>query len=82
MSSATRLRFGVIAGILASLFCFSGGIFLLNKTDGGMDTMSVGLGLYFVGKGFFVGPMLILAALPRQRDDKAAEPSAAAGRGT
>lgn len=52
------------AALLAFCFCFGGGMWILTKTglSHGNDAVSVGLGLYFIGKAFFVGPMLLLAA--------------------
>ena len=61
MMNTARLVLGLVAGILASLFCLCGGLYFLFKSNG-TDTLTVGLGLYFVGKAFFVGPMLILTA--------------------
>jgi len=54
-----------IGAVLSFLFCFAGGLLILIKT--GFDTdkdgaIWVGMGLYFMGKSFFVGPMLWLAA--------------------
>jgi hypothetical protein len=47
------------------LFCLVGGIWIL-KTTGfkpkGDDAVWTGIGLYFIGKAFFVGPMLLVAA--------------------
>ena len=52
------------SAILAFVFCLSAGFWILSKTgfnhDG--DAMATGIGLYFIGKAFFVGPMLFLAA--------------------
>jgi len=54
-----------IGACLSFAFCFSGGLWILVKT--GFDTSKdsavwIGIGLYFIGKAFFVGPMLLLAA--------------------
>lgn len=53
-----------IAALLAFGFCFVGGLWILTKTglDRDDDAVWTGLGLYFVGKAFFVGPMLWLTA--------------------
>lgn len=53
-----------IAASLAFGFCFVGGLWILTKTglDRDDDAVWTGLGLYFVGKAFFVGPMLWLTA--------------------
>ena len=60
---------GKLFGALSSVFCLAGGLWILVNvgfhTDND-DAVWTGLGLYFVGKAFFVGPMLMLAA--RQLD--------------
>jgi hypothetical protein len=57
--------FGVISGSLASLLCIAGGAWILAHVDykSGDDDLWIGIGLYFLGKGVFVGPMLALTAL-------------------
>ena len=50
---------------LAFLFCLAGGIWILKTTGlkpSNGDAVWVGIGLYFIGKAFFVGPMLLIAA--------------------
>jgi hypothetical protein len=50
---------------LSFTFCLLGGMWVLTKTGldrSGEDVIWTGIGLYFVGKAFFVGPMLWLAA--------------------
>jgi hypothetical protein len=57
-------QFGIISGILAFIFCMFGGIWILVNT--GFDThdpLGAGIGLYFIGKALFVGPMLIFTSL-------------------
>ena len=56
---------GIVSGLLAFALCLAGGLWILSKVgfNHGDDVMSTGIGLYFIGKAFFVGPMLILAAL-------------------
>ncbi len=53
-----------IAAGLSSGFCLLGGLWILTKagfkSDG--DALSIAIGFYFVGKAFFVGPMLLMAA--------------------
>jgi len=51
-----------VAAVLAFLFCFAGGVWFLCHATGNDNVLSVGLGLYFVGKAFFVGPMLWLSS--------------------
>lgn len=57
--------FGVAAGVLASLLCIAGGAWILAHVNykSGDDEVWIGIGLYFLGKGVFVGPMLVLTAL-------------------
>jgi hypothetical protein len=53
-----------VGAVLSFLFCLLGGLWLLAKTgfDRKDDALSTAIGLYFVGKAFFVGPMLLVAA--------------------
>ena len=57
--------FAIIAGTLAFVFCMGGGLWILTKVglNHNDDAVSTGLGLYFIGKAFFVGPTLIITAL-------------------
>lgn len=48
------------AAVLASLLCLAGGLWILLSAKN--DAIGVGIGLYFIGKAFFVGPTLWLAA--------------------
>jgi hypothetical protein len=57
-------RLARVGAVLSFLFCLSGGLWILghvNLSDKS-DMLSTGIGLYFVGKAFFVGPMLFVAA--------------------
>jgi hypothetical protein len=61
----TKLKvIGRAGAAFAFLFCLAGGIWIL-KTVGpnpsGGDAVWTGIGLYFIGKAFFVGPMLLIA---------------------
>jgi hypothetical protein len=57
-------RFLIAAGILSFLLCLSAGVWILSKVGlSREDAFSTGLGLYFIGKALFVGPMLIATAL-------------------
>lgn len=49
---------------VAFVFCLGAGLWILTKTgfDRGNDAVAAGIGLYFIGKAFFVGPMLLIAA--------------------
>ena len=62
---STRIRrFGVVSGMLAFFLCFAGGIWIVANSDfDPSDPLAMGLGLYFIGKALFVGPMLIIASL-------------------
>lgn len=59
---------GILSGLVAFVLCAAAGLWILTKVgfDHGDDVMSTGIGLYFIGKAFFVGPMLILTALKSQ----------------
>ena len=52
------------SGIAASAFCLAGGLWILTAVglNHGNDAMTTAIGLYFIGKAFFVGPMLWVAA--------------------
>ncbi len=49
--------------LLALGLCLAGGIVLLVEAlrDDSIDTMALGIELYFCGKALFVGPMLVIA---------------------
>jgi hypothetical protein len=51
-----------IAAVIAFLFCLIGGLWILFHTKAKEDAGWTGIGLYFIGKAFFVGPMLLVAA--------------------
>jgi hypothetical protein len=55
---------GMACAITAFIFCLGAGFWILTKTgfDHGNDAIATGIGLYFIGKAFFVGPMLLIAA--------------------
>ena len=53
---------------VAFLLCLAGGLWIL--IFGGFDTddpLGTGIGLYFVGKAFFVGPMLLMVSAKRAK---------------
>ena len=58
-------KMSVVCALLAFVFCLGGGLWILSKTglNFGNDAVSAGLGLYFIGKAFFVGPLLLITAL-------------------
>jgi hypothetical protein len=53
-----------IGAILSFAFCLLGGLWILSRGNFASkdDTLGIAIGFYFVGKAFFVGPMLWLAA--------------------
>ena len=51
-----------LAAATSFVLCLLGGAWLLFHADPGKDALSVAIGLYFVGKAFFVGPALLAAA--------------------
>jgi len=59
-------RVGITFGVLASLICLFAGIWILYfvgfeaTKDNAVSTV---IGLYFIGKACFVGPMLVITAL-------------------
>ena len=60
-----RLKnFGVVSGVIASVLCLAAGVWVLSEVgfDHGDDAVWTAIGIYFVRKAFFVGPMLILAS--------------------
>ena len=64
-------KLGLFCGIAASLFCLAGGIWILTLDDvwdRSEDVIGAGIGLYFVGKAFFVGPMLYLTGRVAARE--------------
>jgi len=53
-----------IGAVLSFAFCLVGGLWILSRADfkSKDDILGTAIGFYFVGKAFFVGPMLWLAA--------------------
>lgn len=53
-----------IGAVLAFAFCLLGGLWILSRSNFSShdDVLATAIGFYFVGKAFFVGPMLWLAA--------------------
>ena len=66
MNEKTR-KMIVVCAVLAFVFCLGGGLWILSKTglNFGNDAVSAGIGLYFIGKAFFVGPMLLITTLKK-----------------
>jgi len=63
MSSLIQ-KIGRMAAVVSFVLCLGAGLWILTKTglDRGNDVISAGIGLYFIGKAFFVGPMLLLVS--------------------
>jgi len=53
-----------IGAVLSFAFCLLGGLWILSRASftSKDDVLGTAIGFYFVGKAFFVGPMLWLAA--------------------
>jgi hypothetical protein len=52
--------------VAAFAFCEAGGIYIFAHAGFANDNiLETGIGLYFIGKGLFVGPMLILTVLKK-----------------
>ena len=58
-------RIGLTSGILSFVICLIAGMYILINVgfDGKDSAVYTGIGLYFIGKAFFVGPMLIITTL-------------------
>ena len=67
LSMETKIRrIGLISGILTFIICLIAGIYVLATTNGfdsGSGGVYTGIGIYFIGKAFFVGPMLLITTL-------------------
>jgi hypothetical protein len=64
MNSVAK-RIGVASGVISFLLCLGAGLWILRTVgfDTEDDVLSTGIALYFVGKAFFVGPMLVVTCL-------------------
>lgn len=60
---------GIIAGVLAELLAIAGGMWLLFCPQHGAldDFVTRATGLYLIGMGLFIGPMLLIVALQNNR---------------
>jgi hypothetical protein len=57
------------ASALAFCACLAGGLVVLIAVGiSKKDAWGAGIGLYFIGKAFFVGPMLLITALQAGRE--------------
>jgi len=59
MSKGLR-KLGVTSAVVSFVICLAAGIWILGSTP---ESEWGGVGLYFIGKAFFVGPMLIITTL-------------------
>ena len=63
MTKKSIRRLGILFGIIAFALCFSGGLWILSDIGADLsEGFGIGLGLYFIAKAFFVGPMLIITS--------------------
>jgi len=62
-------KIGLISAVIAFLLCLWAGLWILRAVglDTGDDALSTGIGLYFIGKAFFVGPLLLITSLSIDR---------------
>jgi len=58
-------KIGVVSSVIAFAACLVGGLWILFNVgiSNKEDAVWTGLGLYFIGKAFFVGPMLLITVL-------------------
>ena len=58
-------KIGVASALVSFLLCLGSGFWILRGVGFQSDDDAVwtGIGLYFVGKAFFVGPMLVVTSL-------------------
>ena len=55
--------FLLISGVVSFVLCAGAGGYLIASSTPQYDVLCIGMGLYFIGKAFFVGPVLISRAL-------------------
>lgn len=60
-------KLGMLGAVVSFVACLGAGVWLLSAVgfDHEDDALSTAIGLYFVGKAFFVGPMLAVASRRR-----------------
>lgn len=61
-----NLRFvGILSSVLSFALCLFGGLWILSHVNFSdrSDAPWVGMGFYFIGKGIFVGALLLLVSL-------------------
>lgn len=63
--------FGALLDVLAALLCIGGGLYLLQTNSVGSSSwfqvIAHGMGVYFIGKGLFVGRSAYLATIQAGR---------------
>ena len=71
-----------LGAVLSFSFCLLGGLWILTRVSFGSkdDILSTAIGFYFVGKAFFVGPMLWLTGDRCERKQLSPAFALAAGR--
>ena len=57
----TRRRLWIGSAVISSALCLLAGVWVLTETgfDHDDDVLATAIGFYFIGKAFFVGPLLI-----------------------
>jgi len=65
-----------IGAALSVFFCLLGGLWILLRTNVGSkeNVLTTAVGFYFIGKAFYTGPTLILAANKRRFRKERREP--------
>jgi len=54
----------MVSAAVALIFCMAGGIYIFAHAGFDKDNiLETGIGLYFIGKAFFVGPMLLITIM-------------------
>ena len=57
---------GIVSTAAAFIFCMAGGIYIFVHAGFDKDNiLETGIGLYFIGKAFFVGPMLLITIMKK-----------------
>ena len=70
MNEKKIARIGAIAGMMTFLFCLAAGVWILvNTRFDPNEPLAIGIGLYFVGKALFAGPMLIITSMKPGKEE-------------
>lgn len=61
-------KFWAFCAVIASFLCFVAGLWILTAGgfDHGSDATGTAIGIYFIGKAFFVGPLLYITAVKKK----------------